>query len=290
MTELIDIQALLDALRGYLPTLGQAALILFLFWLFYRILRRPAHAMLRRAEIQPTLVRLLVDSILRFTMLVLGVIMAADQLGFNVAAALAGLGVAGIAVGFAAQDSLANIIAGFIVFWDKPFLVGDWVTVQDQYGRVEDITLRSTRIRTPRNIYVVIPNKQIIDDLLVNHSKNGETRVDLAVSIAYKEDILAARRVLLAAVDAMAGLLADPAPEVVVTKLDDSSVNLSLRVWIARADEEAPISVQVLEAAKLALDAAGIQIPFPHLQLFVDEVKAPVWREAAALRDGRSGA
>jgi len=203
--------------------------------------------------------------------------MAGWQLGINVGAAVAGLGVAGIAVGFAAHDSLANVISGIIVFLDRPFIVGDWITVEDEYGKVSNITLRSTRIRTPRNSYVVIPNKKIIDTVLENHSKHGRLRVDVPVGIAYKEDVGEARNVLLEAVAKLDGVLSEPAPDVVVDGLGSSSVDLLVRVWTNAAERRQATIFSVVEAAKRALDETGIEIPFPHLQLFVDNVEDEVW-------------
>ena len=167
---------------------------------------------------EEALIGLLVDNILYYGVMIFGLVMAAAQLGINVGAALAGLGVVGLALAFAAQDSVANVISGIIIFWDKPFEVGDWIKVEEQFGRVNNITLRSTRIRTPRNTYVVIPNKSIIDAVLENLSQHGELRVDVAVGIAYKEDILAARRVLLEAVSGIDTVKSDPAPDVVVDR------------------------------------------------------------------------
>ncbi|MBC8367123.1 mechanosensitive ion channel family protein [bacterium] len=268
-----NVETIWAMLIAFLPKLLAAAAILLVFWILYKITARALRALITRSAMAEPLTNLLVDSIYRFVMILFAVIMAAGQLGINVGAALAGLGVAGIAVGLAAQDSLSNTIAGFMIFWDKPFEVGDWITVAGKYGRVHDITLRTTRSRTPKNTYVVIPNKSIIDEVLVNHSKYGETRIDLSVSIAYKEDIASARKALLAAMPKVTNVATQPEPDVVVAKLNDSSVDLSVRVWVHEAKDEEPVKVAVLEASKLALDAAGIEIPFPHLQLFVDEVR-----------------
>jgi small-conductance mechanosensitive channel len=180
-------------------------------------------------------------------------------------------------VGFAAQETVANMIAGFLIFWDRPFKVGDWVTTEGEYGEVREITMRTTRIRTRNNTFVVIPNKQVIGGLLVNHSMYGVTRVTVPMGIAYKEKIAEARPVILAAVAEVKGVLADPPPAVVATGLGDSSVDLSVRVWVADAEAEMPTREAVVEACKVALDRAGIEIPFPHLQLFVDDVKDRVW-------------
>ncbi len=278
--QVVDLEALAKKAVDFLPGLFVGLLILFLFWLFYRITRTSLRAVLRRAGIHETLINLLVGSMYRAVLMIFGLVMAADQVGINVGAALAGLGVAGIAIGFAAQDSLANMISGFLIFWDKPFLVGDWVTVSDQYGQVRSITLRTTRIRTNNNTYVVIPNKNIIDEVLVNHSKHGETRVEIPIGIAYKESIPKAREVLLEAVKKVEGISDTPAPDVVVESCGSSSVDLKVRVWIHDSSIEQPVFFRALEASKLALDEAGIEIPFPHLQLFLEKIEDRVWERA----------
>jgi small-conductance mechanosensitive channel len=284
LTEYFNIQQITTMLVAFLPRLLVAIFIFCLFLILFRVTRRPLEAVLTRAGLDPALINLLVGSVYRITVVVLGLVMAASQIGVNVGAALAGIGVIGIAIGFAAQDSLANTIAGFLIFIDKPFLVGDWVTVSQEYGRVSNITLRSTRIRTPQNTYVVIPNKNIIDSVLVNHSKNGETRVDVPIGIAYKEDIRRARDVMLRAVRAVDFVLLEPAPDVIVASLGNSSIDLLVRVWIDDAASERAVEAGVLEHCKIALDQAGIQIPFPHLQLFVDTVEERVWERLSALR------
>lgn len=281
--DMLDPRALVQRVVEFLPDLATALVLLLAAGVLYRVTRPALEAALRRAGFHDTLIEMLVRNLYRFVILVFGMVMAADQLGVNVGAALAGIGVAGIAVGLAAQDSLANTVAGFLIFWDKPFEVDDWVTVAGEYGRVSHITMRTTRIRTNQNTYVVIPNRKIIDEILVNHSKHGATRIDVPVGIAYKEDIGAAREALLAAVSGLADVAAKPAPDVVAVELGDSSVNLRVRVWIDDAAREQPVSFAVVEAAKKALDAAGIQIPFPHLQLFVDQVDRRVFDGLAAV-------
>lgn len=288
----LDPQYVSQMLVSWLPKAAAALIVLFVFWLILRVTAPTLRAILRRADFTDVLIGLLVDNLYRVTILGLGVVMAAGQLGIDIGAALAGIGVLGVAVGFAAQDSIANTIAGFLIFWDKPFQVGDMVTTQNLYGYVANITMRTTRIRTPDNTYVVLPNRKIIEDVLVNHSMYGETRINVPVGIAYKENIPEARRVLLEAVGSVDGIAETPEPAVAVVELDSSSVNLELRVWVAKAEDEKPVFHRTLEAAKLALDAAGIQIPFPHLQLFVDAVQERVWEGAArvpalARGDGR---
>jgi small conductance mechanosensitive channel len=283
LTRYLDLEQLATTAVTFVPRLAVALIIMLAFWLLYRVVKRPLGAALRHSGLHEKLVSMLVDSIFRYSILAFGLVMALSQLGVNVGAAIAGLGVAGIAVGLAAQDSLANTIAGFTIFWDRPFIVGDYVTVAGEYGRVQDITLRSTRIRSPRNSYVVIPNKRIIDEVLVNDSKHGDLRVDVPIGIAYKEDTLAARAALLAAITGLDHVLADPAPDVVVEACADSSVNLVMRAWVHDAAMRQRTQFSITEAGKRALDAAGIQIPFPHLQVFWDDIEERVVRKLAPL-------
>ncbi len=286
----LDIEQLLTTAVERLPGVAAAIVIFLVFWAGYRLLRLPARATLLGAGLAEPLVEMLVDNVFKYSALIFGIVMAADQIGINVAAALGAIGVAGIAVGFAAQDTLSNIIAGFLIFIDKPFLVGDWVDVAGEKGEVAEITMRTTRIKTKNNTWIIIPNKKIIDEVLINHSKRGATRIDVPLGIAYKEYIPKAREVLLEALADVPHLLDDPPPDVVVTGLGASSVDLEVRAWIDQASNEPSISAAIIESSKLALDAAGIEIPFPHLQLFVDDVKAPVWEGLTALnRQPRGG-
>jgi small conductance mechanosensitive channel len=277
----INLEHLATSAAEFIPHLGAAIAVLIVVWLIYRVTAAGLQKMMQHAGMQPAIVNLLVRNFYRLLLMSFGAVMAAGQLGINVGAAVAGLGVAGIAIGFAAQDTLANTIAGVAILWDQPFVVGDSVSVVDQYGQVTNITLRTTRIRTPRNTYVVIPNRRIVDEVLVNHSKHGRTRVDVPVGIAYKEDIRETRRVILEALSGWDRINDAPAPDVVVAGLGDSSVDLTIRVWIDDALLEPAVHADVVERAKYALDAANIEIPFPHLQLFVDDVENRVWQRLA---------
>lgn len=289
LRDFLDVKALLTQLVAFLPRAAIAVLIVLAAVIFFRVTRPLLTKVFNRARFQPALTDLLVTKIYRYAIIGIGLIMAIDQLGVNVTAALAGVGVVGIAIGFAAQDSVANVISGILIFWDKPFVVGDFIETEDEYGRVTHITLRTTRIRTPRNTYVVIPNKRIIDEVMENYSQHGELRVDVPVGIAYKEDIARARAVILEAVTALEVVLDEPAADVVVDELGDSSVNLKVRAWIFDAKDQQAMRFQLLEVSKVALDEAGIEIPFPHLQLFVDDVDERVLKKLRPLAERKAG-
>ncbi len=279
----VNAEQLLTQLVEFLPRLLVAVLIILGFWLLYRATRTSLKSLLGKSGMDRILTGLLVDKVYRIVLLTFGLVMGAGQVGINVGAALAGLGVAGVALGFAAKDILANVIAGFTIFIDEPFVSGDYIHLSGEYGRVEEVTLRSTRIRTRRNTYVVLPNSRVVNEVLVNDSRKGHMRVDVPVGIAYKEDIAAARDVLLESLDGLEGLMDAPAPDVVVDELGGSSVNLLVRAWLADAEEAAPARCRIVEACKLALDKAGIEIPFPHLQLFLDTVEDRVVDQCARI-------
>jgi small conductance mechanosensitive channel len=286
---LLDIDTWTVKVVDGLPRLGNALLVIAVFWIAYHVSRRPVALFLRRARLQEALVKLLVDQIYRWIVFGFALIMAAAQLGIDITAAIAGVGVAGLAVGFAAQDSLANVIAGLVIFWDKPFQVGDWITSKDHHGKVAEINMRTTRIRTRQNTYVIVPNKEIVSSVVINHSLYGDVRVDIPIGIAYKEDVREARRVILDAIGSI-DLIEKDRSEVVMAALGSSSVDLSLRVWVEDATHEKQAHFRCLEAAKLALDEAGIEIPYPHLQLFLETLRPPAidaLREALAAQGPR---
>ena len=289
MIDWIDAERIKSIVLAALPHIGAAVLLLVGFAVFLRISVPILRRGLARAGFADALIEMLVNGIFKTTVLVIALVTAASQLGINVAAALAGLGVAGIAVGFAAQETVANMIAGFLLFWDRPFRIGDYITTQDKYGKVHEITMRTTRIRSMENTFIVIPNRQIIGDLLINHSLYGEMRVNVPVGIAYKERVAEARAVLVPAISSLPNVLERPAPDVIVESLGDSSVNLLARVWIADAAQERPTRFAVVEACKAALDRAGIEIPFPHLQLVVEDVSDRVIERLAGLQWSSAG-
>jgi len=214
----------------------------------------------------------LLMAITKYTVLGFGLLVALAQIGFNVTGILAGLGVAGLALGFAAKDTLANFIAGVTIMWDRPFRVGDRVEVDGEFGQVKEITLRSTRIHTPNNRVVIIPNQGVVNNKIVNHTKQSSLRLDVPFGIAYREDIDAARRAVLTVVEDDDRVRDRPAPEVVVTEMAESSVNFELRLWLKNPHEEIPLNLVYTEAIKRALDGAGISIPYPHLSLFVEKM------------------
>lgn len=247
-----------------------AVAVLAAFLVVYRVVRAALRPVFERSRLEDD-ARNLLETLAKYTILGFGVILALDQLGFNVTSLIAGLGVAGLALGFAAKDTLGNFIAGVTILWDRPFRVGDRVDADAEYGQVKKITLRSTRILTPDNKVVIIPNQNIVNSKIVNHTMQASLRAVVPFGIAYEADIAKAREVVLATAKGDDRIRERPPPEVAVVELAASSVNMELRLWVKNPHHAGPMPAEFLEKIKLALDAAGIAIPYPHLSVRVEQ-------------------
>jgi small conductance mechanosensitive channel len=269
---------------GFLPDLLKTVILLTIFWGAYRTLNPLLTRLLRRsAKIEEGVSQLLMKTF-RVVFFALAGIMILQQLGFKITALLAGFGIAGIAVGFAARDTFENFIAGITIFMDQPFRVGDNIEVDGTFGTVSEITLRSTRIRTLKYEIVVMPNLQMINQKVTNHTLTGPLRVDVDFAIAYKERPQQAREIVMQIPEGDERLVGDRPPTVVVTQMNDSSVDMQLRLWITNPRLLREVRFDYTERIFNALTEAGIEIPFPHRQLFIDEAEA--FEHASFMRNG----
>lgn len=265
---------LADLIVGLIPKVVLAIFVFVLFYAVYRIL----YSLLRQVADRSKRVDKGLENLLIKTYRVVGTIfiglMVLDQLNVNIVTLLTAFGIAGIALGFAARDTLENYISGITILLDKPFRIGDNILIEDVYGTVDEITLRSTRIRTMNHEYMVMPNTQMINQKLINHTILGIVRVEVPFGIAYKEYPQHARDVVLKLAEGDERLHPDYKASVVVTKLNDSSVDMALRIYLTNPKLEVPVRLEYIEKIREGLREADIEIPFPHLQLFVDEAKA----------------
>lgn len=210
-------------------------------------------------------------SLVSWALLIFVVIAALGQLGIQTASFVAIVGAAGLAIGLALQGSLANFAAGVLILIFRPFKVGDFIEVAGVSGVVQKIQIFTTELNSPDNKKIIVPNGGVISGNITNYSANDTRRVDLVFGIGYGDDIDGAKAVLQAVVAAEAKVLKDPAPTVAVVELADSSVNLVCRPWVSSADYW-DVYFNVTEAAKKALDAKGISIPFPQRDLHIHNV------------------
>ncbi|WP_428938787.1 mechanosensitive ion channel family protein [Fontivita pretiosa] len=277
------IKNLVVTILAFIPRFIGTMVFLFVFWLLYRAIRKMALSSMKKGEVDSS-IRDLLGAMIKWAVMGFGIVIACNQLGIPIVAMLTGVSIIGLAVGFAAQETLANFIAGIVIFLDKPFKVGDWIEVDGTFGQVKRVTFRSTRILTLDGEYHVVPNTQMLSTKFSNHSTNPINRVNIPIGISYRSSIDKAREVLLGLTRNDDRLVQNPPPEVVVSSLGPSSVDLLLRFWIADESIERRIGYEYIERAKKALDAAGIEIPFPHLQLFIEQTPAL----AALARNGNA--
>ena len=211
-----------------------------------------------------------------FIILATAIIIALDLLGVNVMPFIAGAGVAGVAIGFAAKDTLSNLIAGILLIIDRPFEVGDRIEVwsapagTSTWGDVIDIGLRATKIKTTDNIVIIIPNNEIMLRDIINYTTITEKiRVRINIGIAYDADMQMAKDIILKVADSAAWVAKHPLPAVVVKKFGDFSVDLQLRVWIDDARKRMRTISYITDGVKTAFDEQGIEIPYPKRDIYI---------------------
>ena len=203
-------------------------------------------------------------------------VIALDVLGVNVMPFIAGAGVLGVAVGFAAKDTLSNLIAGILLIIDRPFEIGDRIEVWSapsgsaSWGDVIDIGLRATRIKTTDNIVIIIPNNEIMTRDIVNYTTiYASIRVRVNIGIAYDADITKAKALIIQAANSVDWILPEPAPKVVVRSFGESSVDLQLRIWIKNARKRMDTIDHITDTVKTLFDENGIEIPFPKRDITI---------------------
>ncbi len=209
-----------------------------------------------------------------YTVLLVVVIIAAlDQLGVQTTSLLAVFGAAGLAVGLALKDSLANFSSGVMLILFRPFKIGDFVEAAGVAGVVEEVRIFATIIKTGDNRQIIVPNGQIYGGTITNVSAKPTRRIDLVFGIGYDDDIKKAKDIITRVMEADDRILKDPAPAVAMGELADSSVNFNVRPWVNSGDYW-PVRADLLENIKLAFDEAGISIPYPQQDVHMHEVKA----------------
>jgi small conductance mechanosensitive channel len=264
---------LLQMFAAFVPRLISALVVLAVLYVVYRSLGHLLRRILSRSDRVEGGIASLALKTYRIASTILIGIMVAAQFSIDVTALLAGLSIAGIAVGFAARDTLENFIAGITILVDKPFRIGDQIEVEGTFGVVDHITLRSTRLRTMNDQVMIMPNALVINHKVLNHTLRNTLRIEIPFGIAYKEYPAAAREVVLKLLEGDDRLDPDRPPTVVVTAMGESSVDMVLRFHIRDPLTEVPIRFEYVEKVREALRSADIEIPFPHLQLFIDGAK-----------------
>ncbi len=245
------------------PRLVTALIILVIGYYIAGWAARGARSLMSRASHSDTTMVPVVSAVVRYSILIIVVVAALGQLGVQTTSVLTVLGAAGLAIGLALQGTLANIAAGIMLLWLRPFRVGDYIEAGSVAGTVEEINLFHSRLRTWDGIFKFVPNSQLWNTTLTNYSRNRTRLVLIEFGIAYEDDIAAGRKVLAEHAKAHPDVLDDPPVNVVPLSLGDSSVVLQVRAW-STTSRFWDTRWDLTQGGKKALEDAGITIPFPQ--------------------------
>lgn len=236
------------------------------YYAVWRALDAAARVITRRMSVDETS-REFTLTTLKFVVLTFAVVNALAAVGVNTASLIASLGIAGLTIGFAARDALSNLISGLLIYWDRPFVIGDLLEVGDHYGKVDRITLRSTRVVTPDGRMLAVPNTEIINKTVASYTNFPHLRIDVPVTVGVEEDLDEVREELLELVRGDDTYMSSPPPVVVVKSLNDYNVEMELRAWARDERRHVELRSSLREGAFKALTRADIDMPFETFRL-----------------------
>lgn len=236
-----------------------------------KLVRKIVHKSLMKANADTGVVQFL-DALIKVALYILLLFMIASGFGLDAASVVAILGSAGVAIGLAIQGSLSNLAGGVLILLLKPFKVDDYIMIGDgvNQGTVKEIQLFYTKLATVDNHVLIIPNGTLATSNIVNVSTLEDRRIDIPVSIGYDEDIRTAKEVLQKVLEQEQAVLKEKEHFVFVDELAESGVNLKVRCW-CRNEEYWETKWRITENVKYALDEAGISIPFPQMDVHLEQ-------------------
>ena len=257
------LQAFVQGALGFIPKLIVALIVfgvsLFLSVVAARWTRRTAST---RIDDEETL--LLLSRLVRWTVIVLGTVLALDQVDFDVTGFVAGLGIAGLTIGFALQDITRNFIAGILLLVRQPFDIGDSVEVTGYAGTILEITTRDTVLKTWDGEMVILPNLEIFTNPITNYSGLPTRRRTIHIGLGYGENVGRAMEVFHEAIQSVDGVLMDPAPTLLAEELGDSTLDLAARFWVNQETHGLfDVHSAVVQTLKEVAEQEGIDLPYP---------------------------
>ncbi len=262
----MDFEKIIDSLTTYGTEYGLkilAAIVIWIVgsWVIKKIMGVTGKIMMKK-NYDESLQKFLLN-LVSWTLKILLIIVILSKLGIETTSFAAILAAAGLAIGMALQGSLANFAGGVLMMIFKPIKIGDLIEAQGEIGVVKEIEIFTTKIVTPDNKLVIIPNGTLSNGNITNYTAEGKIRLDLTFGVSYDADIKQTKDVLLNVITSNTKVLKDPAPMVAVSELADSSVNFAVRPW-ATPENYWDVYFETTESVKVALDKAGIEIPYPH--------------------------
>lgn len=235
-----------------------------------RIILSSLRKLMHRIDLDETLEQFILN-IISVLLTLIVIIAALGRLGVEMTSLVAIMGAAGLAVGLALQGSLANFAAGVLIIFFKPYRTGDYIEAAGVAGSVDQVTIFNTILTTPDNRKVVVPNSNITNGAITNFSAMDTRRIDLVIGVGYDDDLKLARETLQKVIDSETRILKEPTTTIAVSELGASSVNFVVRPWV-KTSEFWPVRFALTENIKLALDEAGISIPYPQQDVHIHQV------------------
>ena len=252
----------LELAKEFGPKLLTAILIYIIgSWIIKKIVGA-ARKMMTKSKYDESLQRFLLN-LVSWVLKIFLILVVIAQLGVDVMTFAAVIAAAGLAVGLALQGSLSNFAGGVLIMIFKPYKIGELIEAQGELGVVKEIEIFTTKMITPGNKLAIIPNGAMANGNIINYTAEGKMRVDTTIGVGYDEDIKKTKEVLMQVLTSNPLVLKDPAPSVNVSELADSSVNFAVRPY-CKPKHYWDVYFGTLENCKLALDQAGIEIPYPH--------------------------
>jgi small conductance mechanosensitive channel len=262
-------EAAMTMITAYAVRIIGVAVLLFAAWLLAGWTGRFVRRGCEKAKIDLTLAKFF-GNMSRYLVIVLAGLACLGAFGIQTTSFAAVLGAAGLAIGLSLQGSLSNFASGVMLLIFRPFKVGDVVTLAGTTGKIDEIELFTTRMITPDNRLIIVPNNGVFGSTIENVTAFDTRRVDVAVGVDYSADIDQTRTVLNKAAETIEVRLKEPEHAIVLTGLGASSVDWVVRVW-AKTDDYWAVKEQLTRAVKVELDAASIGIPFPQMDVHLDQ-------------------
>ncbi len=267
---------LLQKAIAFIPNLIVSLLVFASTLLLAEWAARSTHAAAKK-RVQDIETQLLLSRIARWTVLILGTVMALQQVRFDVTGFVAGLGLAGFTIGFALQDISRNFVAGILLLVRQPFGVGDAVEVSGYTGSVLDINVRDTVLKTWDGEKVILPNMDVFANPITNYSDLPFRRRTIQIGLGYEEDVDRAKRLFLETIQGIAEVADDPAPQLLAAELGDSALTLTLHFWVDQSKHGLfDVHSTVVQAVKEIAEREKIDLPYPTQIVRVESVSPPV--------------
>lgn len=231
-------------------------------WLFKFVGRKQAVS-----RMEPTL-RGFLEHLIRLVVYIIIILTAVSVMGIPMTSVVTLLASAGVAVSLAMQGALSNLVGGFLMLMLKPIKAGDYVKINDAEGTIKSIGVFYTEMATYDNRHISLPNSTLTNTAIINYTREGSRRLDVQFSVHYSSEIDEVKKTLLAVVEKNKSIMTDPAPMVALNQCGDSSLNFIVRVW-CKVPDYWDIYFYLMEQGKHALDDAGIEIPYPQMDVHV---------------------